>query len=54
MLVANFCAEMALSGLDVCLLVDDDNLAGAAGIRKGGLPPAGAFTAPPIFADYSR
>ena len=43
MLVANFCAEMALSGLDVCLIVDDDNPAAIRAYAKVGFLPEGLY-----------
>lgn len=43
MLVANFCAEMALSGLDVCLIVDDDNPAAIRAYGKVGFLPEGLY-----------
>ena len=42
-LVANFCAEMALSGLDVCLLVDDDNLPALRVYGRVGFRPAALY-----------
>ena len=43
MLVANFCAEMALYGYHVCLLVDDDNLPALRVYGKVGFTPLGLF-----------
>jgi len=43
MLVANFCAEMALLGLEVCLLVDDDNAPAVRAYEKVGFVHEGYF-----------
>jgi len=43
MLVANFCAEMALSGLNVCLIVDDDNGPALRAYTKVGFTPAALY-----------
>lgn len=43
MLVANFCAEMAVFGCEVCLLADDDNLPALRVYAKVGFTPQGLF-----------
>lgn len=43
MLVANFCAEMALFDYDVCLIVDDDNFPALRVYAKVGFTPVGLF-----------
>lgn len=43
MLVANYCAEMALSGLNVCLIVDDDNTPALKAYTKVGFTPAALY-----------
>jgi len=43
MLVANFCAEMALFGNEVCLIADDDNLPALRVYAKVGFTPQGLF-----------
>ena|GEM_PF-2272276 len=43
MLVANCCAEMSLSGLNVLLIVDDDNEPALRAYSKVGFTPAGLF-----------
>lgn len=43
MLVANFCAEMAREGLDVCLLVDDDNAPALRVYARVGFHPQGLY-----------
>lgn len=43
MLVANFCAEMALSHFDICLIVDDDNLPAMRTYSKVGFVPTGLY-----------
>ena len=43
MLVANFCAEMALFGYEVCLIADDDNLPALRGLRQSRLYPQGSL-----------
>ena len=42
-LVANFCAEMAIAGLEVCLLVDDDNAPAIRAYEKVGFVQEGFF-----------
>lgn len=43
MLVANFCAEMGILGLEVCLLVDDDNEPAIRAYEKVGFVHEGYF-----------
>ncbi len=43
MLVANFCAEMALWSFDVCLIVDDDNSPALQAYSKVGFTPNGLY-----------
>lgn len=43
MLVVNFCGEMALYGLEVCLIVDDDNPAAIRVYTKAGFTPRGLY-----------
>lgn len=43
MLVANFCAEMALFGYEVCLIADDDNLPALRVYAKVGFTPKGLY-----------
>lgn len=43
MLVANFCAEMALLGYEVCLISDDDNLPALRVYAKVGFTPKGLY-----------
>lgn len=43
MLIANFCAEMALSNLEVCLIVDDDNVPALKVYSKVGFVPMGLY-----------
>src|SRR5690606_9285671 len=43
MLVANFCDEMAQSGLEVCLIVDDDSAPALRAYAKVGFTPQGLY-----------